>query len=60
MTNVRLGQVVGYIGNSGTVEAAQNTQDEPHLHFEVWDAEGFMGENLAGRANICSYSTGFW
>ncbi len=47
--DVRLGQVVGYIGNSGTIEAAQNTQDEPHLHFEIWDAEGFMGENLAAE-----------
>lgn len=43
---VRPGQIIGYIGNSGTIEAVQNTQDEPHLHFEFWDSEGFLGENL--------------
>ncbi len=47
--SVSLGQVIGYIGNSGTIEAAQNTQDEPHLHFEIWDSEGFMGENLESQ-----------
>ena len=41
---VRPGQVVGYIGNSGTIEAAENTPSLPHLHFEFWDADGFMGE----------------
>ena len=46
---VSLGQVIGYIGNSGTIEAAQNTQDEPHLHFEIWDSEGYMGENFEAQ-----------
>lgn len=43
---VNVGQIIGYVGNSGTIEAAQQTQSEPHLHFEFWDAQGYLGEDL--------------
>lgn len=42
------GQTIGFIGNSGTEEAVNNVQDEPHLHYELWlnDQRSFLGENL--------------
>ncbi|MEZ4630259.1 MAG: peptidoglycan DD-metalloendopeptidase family protein [Deinococcales bacterium] len=44
---VRQGQVVGYVGNSGTSEAAANTRELPHLHYELWrGVDTFMGEGL--------------
>ena len=43
---VSAGQRVGYVGNSGTAESAAGTQDDPHLHFELWRAEAFMGQDM--------------
>lgn len=43
---VREGDIVAYIGNSGTEEAATGTQSLPHLHFELWRGDTFMGEGL--------------
>lgn len=43
---VNVGQILGYVGNSGTIEAAQKTESYPHLHFELWDAQGYLGEDL--------------
>lgn len=45
---VAQGQTIGFIGNSGTEEAASGVQDEPHLHYELWlnDQRSFLGENL--------------
>ena len=43
---VSQGQIVGYAGNSGTIEAARGTQDEPHPHYELWRDDTYMGEGL--------------
>ena len=44
---VRQGDIVGTTGNSGTLEAAQGTQDDPHPHVEVWRADGvFLGAGM--------------
>lgn len=43
---VRQGDIIGYVGNSGTEEAARGTQSLPHLHFELWQGDTFMGEGL--------------
>lgn len=45
-TVVRQGDIIGTTGNSGTVEAVQGTQDDPHPHVEVWSAAGFLGSGL--------------
>lgn len=37
---LRQGDIVGSTGNSGTLEAAQNTQDDPHPHVEIWRPDG--------------------
>lgn len=35
-SQVSQGQVIAATGNSGTLEAAQLTQDDPHPHVELW------------------------
>ena len=44
---VAQGQKVGGTGNSGTLEAAQGTQDGPHPHVEIWKGtETYLGKGL--------------
>lgn len=44
---VRQGQVIGFTGNSGTVEAAEGSRDGPHPHVEVWRADGtYLGQDM--------------
>lgn len=41
------GQVIGYIGNSGTDNAVKGDARGARLHFEIWDSEGqFFGQGL--------------
>ncbi len=41
------GQVVGFVGNSGTDDGVAGTLRGARLHFEVWRPDGtFMGQNL--------------
>jgi murein DD-endopeptidase MepM/ murein hydrolase activator NlpD len=48
---VTQGEVVGYTGNSGTIEGVNLTQDEPHPHYELWRGdEGYLGEGLSAEA----------
>ena len=45
--SVAQGDVIGMTGNSGTLEAAQGTQDGPHPHVEIWQGEeSYLGKNL--------------
>ena len=41
---VEQGQVIGFTGNSGTIEAADGTQDDPHPHVEIWRGESYLGQ----------------
>lgn len=44
---VRQGDIIGTTGNSGTLEAAQGTEDDPHPHVELWRGEDtFLGAGL--------------
>lgn len=46
-TAVRQGDIIATTGNSGTLEAAQGTRDDPHPHVEVWRGdETFLGSGL--------------
>lgn len=46
-TQVRQGDIIAATGNSGTLEAAQGTRDDPHPHVEVWRGEEtFLGAGL--------------
>lgn len=40
------GQVVGFTGNSGTEEAARDTEEGPHPHIEIWRGDTYLGQNL--------------
>jgi murein DD-endopeptidase MepM/ murein hydrolase activator NlpD len=40
------GEVVGYVGESGTPESLTNPGHEYHLHFEVRTAAAFLGDGL--------------
>ncbi len=44
------GQVIGATGNSGTPEAVQGTQDDPHPHVELWSGNTYLGYNLEPEA----------
>ena len=46
-TVVRAGQVLGYVGNSGTPEGISDADAENHLHFEIWVGDAYLGQGLA-------------
>jgi murein DD-endopeptidase MepM/ murein hydrolase activator NlpD len=41
---VAQGQVVAYVGNSGTPESVSNPSGEMHLHFEVRVGDSYLGK----------------
>ena len=43
---VQRGEVIGYVGNSGTDEGVAGTELGARLHFEVWEGDTFFGENM--------------
>ncbi|MDZ7801259.1 MAG: ankyrin repeat domain-containing protein [Trueperaceae bacterium] len=46
-TSVRQGTIIGLTGNSGTLEGATGTEDEPHPHVEVWRGnDRYLGQNM--------------
>lgn len=50
-TNVYRGQVIGYVGNSGTDRAVAGGQDGARLRFEIWEEGGdFFGAGLDATA----------
>jgi murein DD-endopeptidase MepM/ murein hydrolase activator NlpD len=44
---VAAGQVIGYVGNSGTPEGISDTTLENHLHFEIRVGSGYLGQGLS-------------
>lgn len=45
--HVKQGEVIGTTGNSGTIEAAEGTQDDPHPHVEIWRGDDtYLGAGL--------------
>ncbi|MEX2500296.1 MAG: peptidoglycan DD-metalloendopeptidase family protein [Wenzhouxiangellaceae bacterium] len=49
---VEQGQPIGLIGNSGVPPTADQPEPAPHLHFELWSADGnhYLGEGLSALA----------
>lgn len=43
---VERGQVLGFVGNSGTDEGVAGTRRGVRLHFEVWEGETFFGQEM--------------
>lgn len=42
---VNQGQVIGLTGNSGTIEGAEGTRDDPHPHVEIWRGTTYLGQD---------------
>lgn len=40
------GEVIGFVGNSGTGDGVAGSTRNPRLHFEVWQGDTFFGEGL--------------
>lgn len=47
--DVEQGQVIGLMGNSGAPPTEDQPEPAPHLHFELWSADGnsYLGEGLS-------------
>ena len=45
-SQVKQGDMVGYIGDSGTPESATNPEFEIHLHFEIRVGDSYLGAGL--------------
>ncbi len=43
---VAQGQVIGLTGNSGTIDAVEGTQNDPHPHVEIWRGTTYLGQGL--------------
>lgn len=46
-STVNAGDVIGFVGESGTPESVNNPGNEYHLHFEVRVGDSFLGAGLA-------------
>ncbi len=44
---VGAGQIIGYVGNSGTPEGVTDPTLENHLHFEIRVGSGYLGKGLS-------------
>jgi peptidoglycan LD-endopeptidase LytH len=47
--SVKQGQIIGYVGNSGTLEGARGTRLNARLQFEIWLSDNrFLGQDMTG------------
>ena len=58
-TTVRAGQLIAYVGESGTPESLTNPGTENHLHFELRIGESFLGQGMVGPEVRKAYETLF-
>ena len=45
-SKVKKGQIIGKVGNSGLKAEAMNTNEQIHLHLEIWVDGEFLGNDL--------------
>ncbi len=43
---VEAGDLIGTVGNSGTSDGARGNTRNPHLHFEIWVGDYYLGQGL--------------
>jgi murein DD-endopeptidase MepM/ murein hydrolase activator NlpD len=43
---VAQGAIIAATGNSGTIEAVEGTEDDPHPHVEIWRPETYLGSGM--------------
>ena len=56
---VEAGQVVGYVGNSGTPSSIGNPSAEHHLHFEIRVGATFLAAGLSSEEVVRLYEQAF-
>lgn len=57
--SVKRGEVIGYVGNSGTPESLVDPDAEMHLHFEIRVGDGYLGQGLAPEEVRALYEEAF-
>ena len=57
--NVRVGQVIGFVGESGQRESFATPGSDLHLHFEIRINEGWLGQGLEPLAARALYLYSF-
>jgi murein DD-endopeptidase MepM/ murein hydrolase activator NlpD len=57
--SVKAGDVIGYVGNSGTPESITDASAEMHLHFEIRVGEDYLGKGLAPEECRSLYEKAF-
>ncbi|HEY5626079.1 MAG TPA: M23 family metallopeptidase, partial [Dehalococcoidia bacterium] len=58
--NVSQGDLIGFIGDSGTPEAVTNPGFENHLHFELRIGSSFLGEGETPEVVRALYTDAFF
>jgi murein DD-endopeptidase MepM/ murein hydrolase activator NlpD len=57
--SVRQGELIAYVGNSGTPESLTDPNAEMHLHFELRVGDVYLGKGLAAPEVRSLYETAF-
>jgi murein DD-endopeptidase MepM/ murein hydrolase activator NlpD len=57
--SVKRGEVIGYVGNSGTPESLVDPDAEMHLHFEIRVGDSYLGQGLAPEEVRALYEKAF-
>jgi murein DD-endopeptidase MepM/ murein hydrolase activator NlpD len=57
--SVRAGQLIGTVGVTGTAGEARPGAAGPHLHFEIWLGERYLGEGITVRETMWWFEQGF-
>jgi len=57
--SVRRGEVIGYVGNTGTPESLIDPNAEMHLHFEIRVGDGYLGRGLTPEEVRSLYEKAF-
>jgi hypothetical protein len=56
---VQAGQLVGTVGVTGTAGEAQPEAAGPHLHFEIWFGDSYLGQGITVRETMWWFEQGF-
>ncbi len=57
--SVRRGEVIGYVGNSGTPESLIDPNAEIHLHLEIRVGDSYLGQGLTPEEVRALYESAF-
>jgi len=57
--SVRQGELIAYVGNSGTPESLTDPNAEMHLHFELRVGDGYLGKGMAAPEVRSLYEKAF-